>query len=281
MGLDEELWDVLEDGVGDLALDEEGAAIDRKKHTSPHKKLYKKHHKMRVILVAALPRTEYLKISDKSTAKAMFASLCANYEGNKKVREAKVIMLVHQYELFKMKDDESIEAMYSRFQTLVSGLQILKKSYVASDHVSKILRCLPARWRPKVTAIEEAKDLNTLSVEDLISSLKVHEIGLNEHKYVKKTKSIDLPSKGKSLKALKAIKNEEESPDGDSDEDPAVVEKMVMLSNKLQYLAKKNKKFLSRRSGHKGSKKEDQKGCFDCKNPGYFIVDCHDLQKEK
>ena len=33
MGLDEELWNILEDGVGDLVLDEEGAAIDRKKHT--------------------------------------------------------------------------------------------------------------------------------------------------------------------------------------------------------------------------------------------------------
>jgi len=31
MGLDEELWDILEDGVGDLVLDEEGATIDRKK----------------------------------------------------------------------------------------------------------------------------------------------------------------------------------------------------------------------------------------------------------
>jgi len=33
MGLDEELRDVLEDGVGDLVLDEEDA-IDRKKHTA-------------------------------------------------------------------------------------------------------------------------------------------------------------------------------------------------------------------------------------------------------
>ena len=107
--------------------------------------------------------------------------------------------------------------MYSRFQTLVSGLQILKKIYVASDHVSKILRSLPARWRPKVTAIEEAKDINTLSVEDLISSLKVHEIGLNEHEYAKKTNSIALTSKGKSSKALKAIESKEESPDGDFD----------------------------------------------------------------
>jgi len=216
-----------------------------------------------------------MKMSDKSTAKAMFASLCANYEGSKKVREAKALMLVHQYELFRTKEDESIEQMYSRFQTL----EILKKSYVASDHVSKILRSLPARWRPKVTAIEEAKDLNTLSVEDLVSSLKVHEIGLNEHEPAKKVKSIVVPSIGKSSKALKVVESEDESPDGDFDEDPT--ENMAMLSNKLEYLARKNRKFLSKKGGYKSSKKEDQKGCFNCKKTGQFIAEFPDLQKEK
>jgi hypothetical protein len=129
---------------------------------------------------------------------------------------------------------------------------------------------LPARWRPKVTAIEQAKDLNTLSVEDLVSSLKVHEISLNEHEPAKKSKSISLPSKGKSSKALKVIKYEEESPDGDSDEDPT--EKMAMLSNKLEYLARKKRKFLSKRGGHKSSKKKDQKGCFNCKDISLLIA---------
>jgi len=54
-----------------------------------------------------------------------------------------------------------------------------------------------------------------------------------------------------------------------------------MLSNRLQYLAKKNKKFLSRRNGYKGSRKEDQRGCFNCKKPRHLIADCPDLQKEK
>ena len=152
MGLDEELWDVLEDGVGDLVLDEEETAIDRNKHIASQKKMYKKHHKIRGILVAALPHKEFLNMCDKSTTKAMFAFLCLNYEGNKKVKETKATMVVHQYELFRMKEDEDIETMYSWFQTLVSGLQILKKSYVVSDHVNKILRSLPAKWRPKVTA---------------------------------------------------------------------------------------------------------------------------------
>ena len=66
----------------------------------------------------------------------------------------------------------------------------------------------------------------------------------------------------------------------DSDEDPEIVQKMAMLSNRLQYLAKKNKRFLSRSSGHKGSRKED-KGCFNCKKIGHFIAECPDLQKDK
>jgi len=79
MVLDEELWDILEDGVGDLVLDEERAAIDRKKHTPEQKKLYKKHHNIRGSLVTAIPKAECMKMSDKSTTKAMFASLFANY----------------------------------------------------------------------------------------------------------------------------------------------------------------------------------------------------------
>ena len=77
MGLDEELWDIIEDGVGDFVLDEEGAAIDRKKHTSAQKKLYKKHHTIRGSLVTAIPKANYMKMSDKSTAMTMFSSLYA------------------------------------------------------------------------------------------------------------------------------------------------------------------------------------------------------------
>jgi len=135
--------------------------------------------------------------------------------------------------------------------------------------VSKILRSLPARWKLKVTAIEEAKDLNTLSVEDLVSSLKVNKIGLNEHE----------PSKGKSSKSLKVIESEDESPDEDSDEDPT--EKMAMPSNKFEYLARKNRKFLSKRGGYKSSKKKIRRDASTVKKPGHFIADCTDLQKEK
>ena len=57
-----------------------------------------------------------------------------------------------------------------------------------------------------MTAIEEAKDLNTMSIEDLISSLKCHEIGLNEHESIKKHKSIALKSRGKLSRHFSEIK---------------------------------------------------------------------------
>jgi hypothetical protein len=81
-----------------LELDDEGADVDRKKYTTAQKKMYKKHQRIRDILVASLPHKEYLKMSDTTTVKAMFAFLCSNYEDNKKVKEAKATMLVHQYE---------------------------------------------------------------------------------------------------------------------------------------------------------------------------------------
>ena len=90
-------------------------------------------------------------------------------------------------------------------------------------------------------AIEEAKDLNTLSVEDLISFLKCHEIGLNEHEHVKKPKFIALKSRGKSTKALKALDSEEESTSEDSDEDPDIVQKMAMLSTEYNILLRRTR----------------------------------------
>ena len=86
-----------------MDFDEEGVVVNRKKHTPAQKKMYKKRHKIIGSLVLVIPCAKYMKMSNKSTTKAMFASLCANYEGSKKIREAKALMLVHQYELFKMK----------------------------------------------------------------------------------------------------------------------------------------------------------------------------------
>ena len=94
------------------------------------------------------------------------------HEGNAQVKETKALALVQKYEAFKMEENESIEAMFSRFQTLIAGLRVLNKGYTKEDHVKKIIRSLPRRWEPMVTAFKVSKDLNDVSLEELTSAFK-------------------------------------------------------------------------------------------------------------
>ncbi|GAV57393.1 UBN2 domain-containing protein, partial [Cephalotus follicularis] len=65
------------------------------------------------------------------------------YEGTNQVKESKISMLVHEYELFIMHNDECISDMFTRFTTIVNSLKNLGKSYSNQELVRKILRCLP------------------------------------------------------------------------------------------------------------------------------------------
>ncbi|WJX48740.1 25S rRNA (cytosine(2870)-C(5))-methyltransferase [Trifolium repens] len=289
IGLDDELWDLVEVGVTFQGLDEKGklSVEERKKFTPTDKKAYKKHHKVKDILIGCISHDEYLKITNKSTAKSIYDSLCSTYEGNKQVQEAKATMLIQQYELFRMKDDENIESMFSRFKILVAGLQVLKRSYTTSDHVRKILRSLPSRWRPKVTAIQEAKDLDTLGLEELISSLRSHEIELSSDEPQKKLKSVALPSISVSSKALKAkaVESEAEESSIDDQEDGSDDDIFALLSKKFQkWSVRKGKNFPSRGSGSRNytnkEKKDDTKNCFNCHKPGHFMADCPELNSK-
>jgi len=57
-----------------------------------------------------------------------------------KVRETKVNMLVHQYELFKM---QPIKEMFMRFTNITKNLKSFGKIYINEEIDRKILRCLP------------------------------------------------------------------------------------------------------------------------------------------
>ncbi|GJU38962.1 hypothetical protein Tco_1191919 [Tanacetum coccineum] len=74
---------------------------------------------------------------------------------------------------------------------------------------AKFLRALPTKWRPKVTAIEESKDLSTLPLDELIGNLKVYEVVLEKESEASKVKKEKY--KSLALKARKVSSDEEES----------------------------------------------------------------------
>ncbi|GAV75517.1 UBN2 domain-containing protein, partial [Cephalotus follicularis] len=124
---------------------------------------------------------EFNRISSCDTAKEMWDLLEVTYEGTNQVKESKISMLVHEYKLFLMHDNESISDMFTRVTTIFSSLKNVGKSYPDQELVRKILRFLPNSWTQKVTAIEEAKDLSTLPLKQLLISLMTHETMMKNH----------------------------------------------------------------------------------------------------
>ena len=111
-----------------------------------------------------------------TSTKEIWDRLEVTHKGTNQVKESKINMLVHKYEVFRMEPNESIKCMYTRFTDIINGLKSLGKSYTNSELVRKILRSLPRTWEAKVTAIQEARDLNTLPLEELLGSLMTHEL---------------------------------------------------------------------------------------------------------
>ncbi|GAV84049.1 UBN2 domain-containing protein, partial [Cephalotus follicularis] len=105
------------------------------------------------MIFCALSPSEYDRASSCDSAKEMCDRLEVTYEGTNQVKESKINMSVHEYELFKMHDDEFITTMYTRFTNITNALKSLGKSYTNNEMVRKILRSLPISWWPKVTAI--------------------------------------------------------------------------------------------------------------------------------
>ena len=76
---------------------------------------FKNHHKARHILLNAISKMEYEKITNRDTTHDIFESLKMSNEGNAQVKETEALALIQKYEAFKMEENESIEAMFSRF----------------------------------------------------------------------------------------------------------------------------------------------------------------------
>ena len=97
------------------------------------------------------------------------------------VRSKKVQLHIYKYELFKMKPQESITEITNRLNALLTTLRKLGKYLFKEKVNNKILKILPKKdWESKVTFIEEAQDLSTLSTNVLIEKLLTHELTIKQ-----------------------------------------------------------------------------------------------------
>jgi hypothetical protein len=211
-------------------------------------------------LFCAMDKSEFNRVSTASNAHEIWHILEVTHEGTSKVKETKISVLVHRFELFKMKEKETIAEMFTRFTDITNSLIALGKKYTQVEMVRKILRALTSDWEKKTTAIEEANDLSKLTVENLIGNLMAYEVQLEDRKR-------DDEPKIKSL-AFKAAESEIESENEDEDE-------FAFFTRKFRKFLKKGKY-----NNSKFKKSTDfSSSCFNCNKSGHFKKDCPLLQQ--
>ena len=202
-----------------------------------------------------MDRTQYNRIFQCKTAKEVWRILKITHEGTNQVKDSKVIILVNDYEMFKMKPNESIVEMFTRFIDVVNGLEGLGNRVSELDKVSKILRCLPPKWNSKTEAIEKANNLKELPLEELIYPLMTYKIKIARQK---KKKLQEEEGKKKSI-ALKAQEERvvEEAKINDMEDDIALITKRV---KKLMMKDKFSGMTYNKRSNYKkkGPSREDK-----------------------
>jgi len=118
-------------------------------------------------------------IKQCTVAKDAWEILKTAHEGTTKVKNAKIQLLTTKFENLKMLEDESIQDYHLNILDIANSFQFLRENIFDEKFVRKFFRSLPKRFDVKVTAIEEAQDISSLKVDELIGSLQNLEITVN------------------------------------------------------------------------------------------------------
>ncbi|GKA91058.1 zf-CCHC domain-containing protein [Tanacetum coccineum] len=140
--------------------------------------------------------------------------------GNNQVKANKIDLLIQQYEQFVIPKEESIDNAFAKFNTIITSLKALDEGFSSKNCFRKFLRALHPKWHAKVTAIEESKNLTTLSLDELIGNLMVYEEVIKKDSETVKSKREQ--SRSITLKARKESSDDDSSTSDSEDEEYAM-----------------------------------------------------------
>lgn len=131
--------------------------------------------KVKNYLFQSIDKSILKTISHKSTSKQIWEAMKTKYQGNTRVKRAQLQALRREFEILEMKNGESVTDYFSRVMLVANDMRNYGEDMQDVKIVEKILRTLTEKFNYIVCSIEESKDIDCLYVDELQSSLIVHE----------------------------------------------------------------------------------------------------------
>ncbi|GKC58267.1 zf-CCHC domain-containing protein, partial [Tanacetum coccineum] len=216
------------------------------------KKTLAKNNEAIMVIYNALPRKEYERIFMCNTEKEIW----------------KTLLITHQ------------DSTLARFNSIITSLKAPDEGYSSKNYIRKFLRALHPKWRANVMAIEESKELTSLSLDELIGNLKVHEMIIKKDSEIVKAKGERKPL---ALKAKKESCDEESLTFGSKDKEYAIVVRdfKKFFKRRGRFVRQPlNAKKTFQRSRDDKNGKSDRK-CYRCEDPNHLIRECSKPLRDK
>ena len=105
-------------------------------------------------LVNGLGESVFTKVAHCKSAKDIWDKLRNIYEGDTKVKAAKLQTYRGQFEQLKMREDENIATYFLRVDETVNAIIGLGEEIKESIIVQKVIRYLPMIFNPKISSLE-------------------------------------------------------------------------------------------------------------------------------
>jgi len=123
-----------------------------------------KKDKAIICLHSELANHIFTKIMNLKSPKQVWDKLQVEFEGSNTVKTVRLLALKREFELMKMKDNESVKDYSCMLMDVVNQIRLLGKTFEDHKVVEKIMMSVPQKFEAKISAIEESYDLQNLIV---------------------------------------------------------------------------------------------------------------------
>jgi hypothetical protein len=164
-----EYWGLIEHGV---TIAPANATVEQRRAADENKL---KDLKVKNYLFQSIDRSILETILTRDTARDIWEAMRRKYQGSTKVKRAQLQSLRREFEVLVMGETESVNDYFARTLAIANKMTAHGERFEQNTVVEKILRSLAPKFNYVVCSIEESHDVTTLSIDELQSSLLVHE----------------------------------------------------------------------------------------------------------
>ena len=192
------------------------------------------------VIYSVVPEDVLAQLDNKVTTKETWESLHTMNMSVERGKKAKIQMIKREFEMLTMWEEDFVVDIAAKLTRLVTHMWSLGENIVEGIIVSKLLHVTPEKYDLIMSYMEQFGDLDTMTLDEAIGSLKIHEDKLQDREEEREDRAFLASVKGKSKERHRGRHKKENS-----------------------------------REGECAKKDRDKVKCFNCHRYGHYAAACH------